>query len=711
VRYPESRRSDDVETRHGEVVDDPYRWLEDPDAPETSRWVAAQNEATEGYLASLPDREWFRATMAAVLRLPRAGVPTVRSGRYVVRRNDGTQNQDVWYLADSLAELRDGGRVLVDPNTWSSDSTRALTSFTVSPDGVRAAYGISVSGSDWLTFRVLDLATGMELADDSVTTKFSEAAWLPDGRSYAYTHFAGTEDADGTETTALPGPVLRIHWLGEPQDADEAVLSFVEDGSMFISASVTDDDRFLAVSISWGTDIRNRLWLYPIETAPDGRSRLGPAVVVVDEPVAKFAVVTTDGPSVVVQTDLDAERGRLVTVDLERLAATGQAEWVELVPERDATLLEVTAVRDGYLAAYLADAAPQLRRFDRTGRDLGAVPVTGGALVALNGRADSTECFVGLSSVTVPTRSHRVDTASGEVTPLPDLVPAAEDAFAPPAVTTHRRSATSADGTRVPYFLITPEGSDPAEPRPTILWGYGGFQIPILAEYRSGWSAWLAAGGRLAIANLRGGGEFGTSWYEAGRLDRKQNVFDDCIAVAEDLAATGATTPAQLALHGRSNGGLLVGAVLTQRPDLAAVALPAVGVLDMLRFHRFTIGAAWISDYGDPDDPDQFAVLRAYSPLHNVVPGTAYPATLVLTGDHDDRVVPLHSHKFAATLQHAQAGVAPVLARIETAAGHGVGRPARLEAAEWADLLTFAAHHTGLRPGTPRPTRPPPPAR
>jgi prolyl oligopeptidase len=294
--------------------------------------------------------------------------------------------------------------------------------------------------------------------------------------------------------------------------------------------------------------------------------------------------------------------------------------------------------------------------------------------------------------------SYRIEVGTGEVTALPRLVPTAEGTFTPPEVRVQRRAATSADGTRVPYFLISPVGADLTRPQPTLLWGYGGFKIPIFADYRAGWSGWLAAGGLVAIANLRGGGEFGTDWYEAGRLARKQNVFDDFIAVAEDLKATGVTTTSQLALHGRSNGGLLVGAVLTQRPDLAGVALPAVGVLDLLRFHRFTIGAAWISDYGDPDDPQQFAAALAYSPLHNIRPGTRYPATLVLTGDHDDRVVPLHSHKFTAALQHAQAGDAPVLTRIETATGHGVGKPTALVAAEWADLLTFAAYHTGIRP-------------
>ncbi|HZA05378.1 MAG TPA: prolyl oligopeptidase family serine peptidase [Propionibacteriaceae bacterium] len=698
MHYPESRRGDVVETLHGEVVPDPYRWLEDPDAPETVAWVAAQNEVTESYLAALPDREWFASTMRSVIRRPRAGVPMARGGRYVVTRNDGTQNQDVWFVADSLAELRAGGRVLVDPNSLSSDGTRSLTSFSVSSDGARAAYGISGAGSDWATFHLLDLATGAPIDDAPVTTKFSHAAWLPDGRSYAYTSFPPTHGAEGTETVALARPSLRLHRIGDPPDADEEVLAFPEDDSLMMFAEVTDDDRFLAVTIVAGTENRNRLWLFPIETGPDGRSRLGSVVKVADEPVAEFTVVASDGRRLVVQTDLDAERGRLVAVDLERLAADGTADWVEVVPERTSTLLTVTAVREGFVAAYLVDASPEIRRFDRSGRDLGVVTARGGSLVGLNGRPESTECFVGLSSVTAPTSSYRIDTATGEAVALPDLVPAAEGGFVAPPVSVERRAATSADGTRVPYFLLTPDRVDPSVPQPTLLWGYGGFKIPILADYRSGWSGWLAAGGRLALANLRGGGEFGTSWHEDGRLDRKQNVFDDFIAVAEDLTATGVTTPSQLALHGRSNGGLLVGAVLTQRPDLAAVALPAVGVLDMLRFHRFTIGAAWISDYGDPDDPDQFAVLRAYSPLHNVVPDRAYPATLVLTGDHDDRVVPLHSHKFTAALQHAQASAAPVLTRVETAAGHGMGRPTWLEAAEWADLLTFAAHHTGLRP-------------
>jgi prolyl oligopeptidase len=303
---------------------------------------------------------------------------------------------------------------------------------------------------------------------------------------------------------------------------------------------------------------------------------------------------------------------------------------------------------------------------------------------------------VGLSSVTVPTSAYVVDARTGEVEPLSDLLPMATVAVPDPMITVQRRRTTSADGTEVPYFLITPEGWHP--PGPTLLWGYGGFKIPIFADYRPGWTGWLAAGGALVIANLRGGGEFGTDWYEGGRLADKQRVFDDAIAVAEDLIATGATTSDRLAVHGRSNGGLLVGALITQRPDLFGAAVPGVGVLDLLRFHLFTVGAAWKSDYGDPEEPDGFATALAYSPLHKITKGTAYPPTLVLTGDHDDRVVPLHSHKFVATLQWAQGGDAPVLSRIETATGHGAGKPSTLVAAEWADLLAFSAHHTGLVP-------------
>jgi prolyl oligopeptidase len=696
TRYPETRREDTVEVLHGRSIADPYRWLEDPDSAETADWVKRQNEFTAGYLESLRDQAWFLDTMQQVMRQPRAGVPFKRAGHYFVNRNDGTQNQDVIFVASSLPELMAGGRALIDPNAFSPDGTSSLTSLTVSGDGELVAYGVSDAGSDWTTFRLLSLPSGDDVADAVIQTKFSQAEWLPDHRSYVYTHFDHQGHAEGTQTAALSGPKLRIHRIGEPQDHDELIMEFPENDQLMFSAEVTDDDRFLAVSIVEGTEYKNRLWVYPI--VQGDRSDLGSPIKIIDEAYAEFVLAGSDATTLYLRTDFEAESGRLVAVDLNAFHETGRIDWREVIAESEHTLLHARSAGDGFILVYLADAHPLIFQVGRDGSSAQPVDVFGGAVVGLNARRGDPEAFVGLSSVTSPAQSYLIEADSAAVTSLAALVQPAEEAFVPPGIVVERLVATSKDGTSVPFFLVAPAGADRSRPQPTLLYGYGGFKIPVLADYRPGWPGWLAAGGVLAIANLRGGGEFGTAWYDAGRLAHKQNVFDDFAAVAEHLKQTGVTTTQQLALHGRSNGGLLVGAVLTQHPDLAAAALPGVGVLDLLRFHLFTIGAAWVSDYGSPDDPEQFVQALAYSPLHNVRPGTNYPATLILTGDHDDRVVPLHSHKFTATLQHAQAGHQPILTRIEVSTGHGVGKPSALIAAEWADLLTFAAHHTGLRP-------------
>ncbi len=686
---------------HGREIADPYRWLEDPDSPDTAAWVAAQNAVTEAYLAALPGRSWFADTMRAVVGRPRTGVPFVRSGHYVVTRNDGRQAQDVWYVADSLAELVDGGRVLIDPNTFAGGGTDSVGFVTISPDGTTACYGHSEGGSDWETFVLLDLASGEKVPDPVIQTKFSEATWLPDSKSFLYIDFPHEGHADGTQAGALGGARLRLHRLGQPQDDDAVILDFPENDQLIMWPEISHDRRFVVVSIVEGTENRNRLWVYPVLDQA-GPSRLGEAFRLVDTPVAEFGFVRVVGRRLVLRTDLGAPRGRLVSCDLATYERTGLAEFIEILAEGPETVEAAVAVGETILTCSLRDASPVLRRHAVDGTLLGELVVPGGAVTALNGDVDQPEGFVGMSSVTSPTEVFRFDAATGDVMALPDLVRGDAGSYEPPSIQIERRRATSKDGTAVPYFLIVPAevgpaGVDARGPRPTMLWGYGGFKIPVAADYRAGWSGWLAAGGVLAIANLRGGGEFGTDWYEQGRLSAKQNVFDDVIGVAEDLIAAGVSTPRQLAIHGRSNGGLLVGAALTQRPDLFAAAVPGVGVLDLLRFHLFTIGAAWKSDYGDPEDPGQFADALAYSPLHNVRPGTAYPATLVLTGDHDDRVVPLHSHKFTATLQHAQGGDAPILTRVETAGGHGTGKSSAMVAAEWADLLAFCAAHTGLR--------------
>ncbi|HET9646947.1 MAG TPA: prolyl oligopeptidase family serine peptidase [Microlunatus sp.] len=693
--YPRTRRDEVVEDLHGHRIEDPYRWLEDPNDPDTMAWVEAQNEITQAYLAELPDREWFSETMLRVVGRPRTGVPMMRGGRHLVTRNDGLQDQDVWYVADSLAELLEGGRVLVDPNTFTAAGTDSVGSLTVSPDGRVACYGRSEGGSDWHTFVLLDLDTGEEIEDAVIQTKFSEATWLPDSRSYLYVDFAHDGHAEGTRADALGGATLRLHRIGQPQNDDAVLLAFPDNDQLIMWPQLTHDRRYVVVTIVEGTENRNRLWVYPVLDQL-GPSTLGGAIRLIDEPLAEVAFVRSVGSRFVLLTDLEAPRGRVVSCDIERFERTGLTELIQLIAEGEDTIETVVAAGDVLLSSGLRDAAPVLRRYALDGSPLGEIEVTGGAVTALNADVGEPHAFVGLSSVVSPTEVYAVDAATGAATPLPGLVRGDAGAFVPPAVRVERRRAVSPDGTQVPYFLVLPAVADLSTPTPTLLYGYGGFKVPIPADYRPGWSAWLAAGGVLVIANLRGGGEFGTEWYDQGRLGSKQNVFDDLIAVAEHLVQTGVTSPEQLAVHGRSNGGLLVGAVITQRPDLFAAAVPGVGVLDLLRFHLFTIGAAWISDYGDPRDPAQFVDALAYSPLHNVRPGTAYPATLVLTGDHDDRVVPLHSHKFTAALQHAQTGDAPVLTRIETATGHGLGKPAAMVAAEWADLLAFCADRTGL---------------
>jgi prolyl oligopeptidase len=694
MRFPATRRADTTETLHGHQVADPYRWLEDPSSEETRAWVAAQNQAARAHLDELASRPWFLRTMRAVVGRPRAGAPEKVGGRYVVRRNDGTQQQDLWFVGDTLEELQHGSRLLIDPNTFSSDGTSSLAGYHASRDGRWLAYLVSDGGSDWTTVRLMELGSGREVDDVVSKVKFSEATWLPDHSSYLYLFFPTEGTGVGTEAAALPGGQLRRHYVGESQDTDELVLEFPDDPRLGITPRLSHDGRWLAVSIHEGTSEKNRLWVYPV-TTDGGAATIGEPLRVADEAFAGFDLVRSDGADLYLLTDHEAPLRRVVRLDLDTFAATGRLELVDVVPESEHLVEHVEAVGEELLVVHLVDVQPRVSRWSLTG-EVDVVDVPGSSLVAVHGDVGDSEVFLEMSSVTRPSVAVRLDLDSGEVTEL-DLAPAGDTSWSPPAVVTERRRATSKDGTEVPYFLVHGETSADG-PRPTLLWGYGGFGVSVLASYRPVFVGWLAAGGVLAIATLRGGGEFGAGWHDAGRLTRKQNVFDDFAAVAEHLVADGVTTPGQLALHGGSNGGLLVGATLTQRPELAAVALPAVGVLDMLRFHLFTIGSAWVPDYGSPDDPEMFEVLRSYSPLHTIVPGTSYPATLVLTGDHDDRVVPAHSFKFTAELQHSQGGDAPVLARIETATGHGVGKPSSVVAEETADLLAFAAEHTGLVP-------------
>ena len=693
--YPPADRDDVAEELHGVLVTDPYRYLEDPDAERTVAFVTAQNALSAPYLAGLASRARFGQLTTALVSAPRAGVPWERGGRYFVVANPGGRDQDILYTAGSVELLGGTPEVLLDPNALSEDGTVAMTAATVSDDGSLLAYATSEAGSDWQTIRVRDVATGTDRADVLRWCKWVSPTWLPDGESFLYWRYP--EPAGGTEfTDAMGVGQLVLHRLGTAEDADEVVWHRPDEPEWMASPWVSPDGTWLLLTAGPGTDSRTTITARRLGRDGAGRCTIGGDVVtVVGELADAHHVVGSAGDRLLLRTERDAPRGRLVETDL----SAPDAPWREVVPQHGSdVLVDAHPAAGALVLVWSRDAAHHLdvRRPDGSAW---ARPAIGGpvAVTAVHARPSSAEVFVGTAAFTRPVAAHRIDLA-GERPGVTDL-PAAGAVRLPP-VTAQRRHATSADGTEVPMTVIRrADDTGSSGPRPCLLYGYGGFDIPVLPEFRAIFAAWVAAGGVLAVANLRGGGEFGADWHHAGMLAHKQNVFDDAIACAEALIADGVTTAAQLAVHGRSNGGLLVGAVMTQRPDLFGAALPTVGVLDMLRFHRFTIGWAWISDYGDPDDAADFAVLAAYSPLHALREGVAYPPTLICTGDHDDRVVPAHSLKFGAELQRCQApGAGPALLRIDTRAGHGVGKPAHALAAEYADQLAFAAEHTGLTP-------------
>lgn len=692
VQYPYAHRDDVVVDVHGSPVPDPYRWLEDPFSPETRQWVRAQNELSSGYLDALPERPWFGQQVTRLLNRPRSATPYKKGGRYFVARNDGSQPQDLWCWAPTLERLAEGGKVLIDPNRLDETGATSIAATGVSESGRYFAYALSHAGSDWNTIRVRDIDERRDLDDELTLTKLSSPTWLPDNRSLVYLHYPSAQDGEGG--VRQHAGLLKVHRLGTPQSDDRVLIDTGDDSRLHAYPEVSYDGRWLIVEVYDGTSSSNRLWAFPLSGTE--RTEVGPAVRMFDEPDARYDSVRVIGDEMLVRTNHGAPQFRLVRVPI----TAGVSEMTDVIAQQDGLLDSVTSAGGALIAVHLDDALPVLHRYCLDERSATTIPMAGTAVVALNGRSEDRELFVGMASVTVPLKSFRVDLDSFDIlklsTSMRRVTGKRPATWQPPIVTVRRESARSADGTMIRYFLIHREDLTLDRPRPTMLYGYGGMNIPALADFRPGWPAWLEAGGVLAIANLRGGGEFGADWYLAGRGAHKQRTFDDMIAVAEELIERELTTARQLALHGRSGGGLVVGAVLTQRPDLIAAAVPMVGLLDMLRFHVFPSGASWTAHHGSPDDPETAAVLRSYSPLHNIHEGVHYPATLVLTGDHDDRVVPAHSYKFTAALQHAQGGREPVLARIETDTGHGKGKPRAMVAAEWTDLLAFAAHHTGL---------------
>ncbi|MGE3173069.1 MAG: prolyl oligopeptidase family protein [Planctomycetota bacterium] len=669
---PPTRMDDVVDDYHGTEVRDPYRWLEDQDGADVAAWTARQNAAAREVLDAIPARPELRRRLEEMWNQPRHSAPRRAGQRWFWTRNDGLQNQSVVFVGD---DPRGDGEVLLDPNAMSADGTVAVAGFAPDFQGQRVAFATSASGSDWRIWKVLDVSTGAVLPDELHWSKFGGAAWTHDGAGFFYQRYPAPA-AGATFEQRNDTPQLCYHRVGTPQDEDQVVYERPDQPEWGYGPEVTYDGRFAVIQVSAGTDRRNRVTY--IDLTEDG----WPVHTLLMDFDAAWDFVGNDGDAFYFFTDKDAPNGRVVAIDRTDPAAPPR----ELVPEADHALRGVRLIGDRFVCSYLRDASSELRLFALDGTPAGAIALpTLGTASGMTGDRGDTALHFTFTSFTVPPTVYRYDIAGNDLTALhPPAAAADTDQLA-----TRRVFLQSRDGTRLCMFLVHRKDLRLDGDAPCYLWGYGGFDIPITPGYSVQNLLWALRGGIYAQAVLRGGGEYGEEWHQAGMLGNKQNVFDDFVACAEYLIRNGYTAPEHLGIGGGSNGGLLVGAALTQRPDLFGAAIPEVGVLDMLRYHQFTIGWAWASEYGRSDDPEQFAWLHRYSPLHNVHPGTAYPPTLILTGDHDDRVLPGHSYKFAATLQQAQGGPAPILLRVETDAGHGAGKPVQKRIDEAADRLAF----------------------
>ena len=687
LQYPAARKSDVVDDYHGTRVPDPYRWLEDPDSPESRAWIEAQNKLTATYLADIPARTALRERLTKLWNYPKYGTPFRKARRYFFFKNDGLQNQSVLYKQASLTA---DPETLLDPNVLSEDGTVALSTLAVSEDGRLLAYGTSASGSDWEEFRVRDVAEGRDLSDHLKWIKFSGASWTNDGAGFFYSRYPEPGDKALTDVNRFQR--LYYHRLGTDQTADVLVYERPDQPDWGMNAEVTDDGRYAVLHVWLGTDRRNRVYYLDLKDARRPKVT-GEVVRLLDDFDASYAFVGNDGPVFYFLTDLEAPRKRVIAIDTRH---PERARWREIIPQGPDVLDGIHIIHDTFVANYMHDASSRLRLFTLEGRLVKDLPLpTLGSIGAISGERKDDEMFYAFTSFLYPTTIFRYDFKSGGTS----VFKAPTIDFDPSGYETKQVFYSSKDGTRVPMFITHKKGLHLDGSNPTYLYGYGGFNISLTPSFSVAMLVWLEQGGVYAVPNLRGGGEYGEEWHQAGMHDKKQNVFDDFIAAAEYLIAQGYTSPSKLAIAGGSNGGLLVGAAITQRPELFGAALPAVGVMDMLRFHKFTIGWAWVTDYGSADSVAQFPYLYKYSPLHNIRAGTRYPATLVTTADHDDRVVPGHSFKFTAALQAAQAGPRPVLIEIETKAGHGAGKPTSKLIEEQADRFAFLVRNLGIEVG------------
>jgi prolyl oligopeptidase len=684
VNYPVTKKGDLVEDYFGTRVADPYRWMEDLDSKDVADWIAAQNVVTNEQLARLPTRERFKQRITELWNYPKTGLPRREGGRYFYVKNSGLERQSPLYVRPRL----DAPPTLVmDPNVISPDGSLSLGQWDASPDGKLVAYALSEGGADWETLHVRDVDESKDFGDEVKWVRFSNIAWTKDSKGFFYSRYPEPPRGKVLEA-ALSGQTLYYHRVGTPQDHDTLIYERKDLPTWFVAGSTTEDGRYLLVSMSKGSDNSNRLY-YADLGEPARPNISAPVKPLVEEDDAEFLAFGNQGTVLYLRTDRETPNRKVIAIDLRDPKPSA---WKTVVPEAREAIETVALIGHRIVLQYLVDVQSRLSLFGIDGKSQGDVDLPGaGTVVAVSGREDAPEVFFSFSSPLFPTTvfSYDPDTRSRTAFEAP-ASPIDVSRFE-----TTQLFAISKDGARVPFFLTSRRGLTLDGSHPTMMYGYGGFSISTLPTYRADVPAWLEVGGLWVTANVRGGAEYGESWHKAGYLEKKQNVFDDFIAVAEYLVKEKYTSPGKLGIMGASNGGLLVGAVEEQRPDLFAVALPAVGVMDMLRYDRFTGGRAWVTEYGSASDAAQFAFLIKYSPVQNVRAGVCYPATLVTTADHDDRVVPSHSFKFTAAMQAARACGKPILIRIETQGSHGY-RPTDKQIAERADQWAFAAAQMGL---------------
>jgi prolyl oligopeptidase len=680
MNYPETKKINHQDDYHGTPVADPYRWLENDTTREVAAWVKDQNKVTFGYLDQIPYRNRIRERLTQIWNYPKYGIPFKQGAHYYFYKNDGLQNQSILYRQPGLAGAP---QVFIDPNAFSADGTTSLTTVSFSKDNRYVVYGTSGGGSDWNTFQVMDTRTRQKLPDQLEWIKFSGAAWFKDG--FFYSRYDAPKNGSKLAAKNEYHKVY-YHKLGTPQASDKLIYQDATKPLRYFYAQTTDDEKFLIISVSEGATSTNALYV------KDLSQDKSPFLPLASDFEAEYSVIDNIGDKLLVQTTHQAPRNQVVLIDPKK---PQPANWKTIVPQSENVITAASLVDNRLIVNYMKQAASQALVFDLQGKRLHEITLpTLGTVSGFGGKKEDKEVFYAFNSFTYPSAIYKYTLADNKS----ELFRKTEIDVEMEGYETKQVFYPSKDGTRIPMFIVHKKGLVLDGSNPTFLYAYGGFNVSLTPSFSVSRMLWLENGGIYALANLRGGGEFGEEWHQAGMTPTKQNVFDDFIGAAEYLIGNKYTSPGKLAISGGSNGGLLVGAVANQRPELFKVALPAVGVMDMLRFHKFTIGWGWVPEYGSSDNAGQFQNLLAFSPLHNLKAGVSYPATLVTTADHDDRVVPAHSFKYIATLQEKGDGPHPYLIRVDVNAGHGAGKSTAQQIAEATDVWSFVFHNMGLNP-------------